>query len=276
MEEAGDDFCLCIPSLTHTKVTHTTHTKGNQPPSPFDINCYFQLSDYLTWCLNSEKDLPDKDVHLLLHPARWKTTSTQKSQTNDNGTRHNFPSDIKDEKNYSSNKVEDDFHETVKDEVDSDASQEFAQYSDWEDTATLLDQSPKETKVPKPNKATPGRKRGRPRKIPQISDDGNTDTDNDDPSWETEEKKSASVSKAVSTRKRGRPRKTQQVSDDDTSDTDNDDPVDVKARKGKSSSELVENKGKKKGRGSKWEKTILCPNCGQEFHRNPKKGGFPG
>ena len=168
----------------------------------------------------------------------------------------------------------------MKDEVDSDAGQDFAQYSDWEDTTTLLDQSPKESKVPEPGKATLGRKRGRPRKMPQISDDGNTDTDNDDPSWES----LAAVSKPTLSRKRGRPRK--QVSEDDTSDTDNDGPVDVGAKKSETNPELVENGGKKKARGPKKAKrpyerlssanTILCPNCGQEFHRNPKKGGYPG
>ena len=45
MEEAGDDFCLCIPSLTHTKAT-------NQPHLLIIINRYFQLSDYPTFNIN--------------------------------------------------------------------------------------------------------------------------------------------------------------------------------------------------------------------------------
>ena len=83
-------------------------------------------------------------------------------------------------------------------------------------------------------------------------------------------------------RKRGRPRKIE----DEASNTDNDDPtfeVDVKGKRDKS---LVANGGKKKAAGSKKSNgrafserlgpTILCPNCGQEFHRHPKKGGYPG
>ena len=155
----------------------------------------------------------------------------------------------------------------MKDEVDSE---DFGQYSDWE-----VDQTPEESEVLEPKKSLV-RKRGRPRKIPQISDNGNTDSDNDDPSWEAGEKKI--VSKPASGRKRGRPRKIPEVGEDDMEDTDNDDPVDVKVKKD-INSELVENGVKKKTRGpkkAKWANTILCPNCGQEFHRNPKKGGFPG
>ena len=159
-------------------------------------------------------------------------------------------------------------------DTDNDDS---AQYSDWEDASALLDQSsPKETKALDPRKATTGRKRGRPRK--QENDEGeDTDSDNDDPSWKADKKKKAPASK------RGRPRKIQQASEDDTSDADNDDPNDVKVKKGKGNSELVENGGKKKrASGSKKVKgrlcapSILCPHCGQEFRRSPKKGGYPG
>merc|ERR1719507_2631867 len=107
MEDAGDDFCLCIPSLTH-----------------------IQLSEYLGWCLDSGKDLPDKEVHRLLHPDTW----------------HRLPEKsnndlVKEEKNHNTNKMEeDDICEPVKDEVDSDHGEDFAQYSDWEDDTSLLNQ----------------------------------------------------------------------------------------------------------------------------------------
>ena len=54
MEEAGDDFCLCIPSLTHTKATNQPHLLiiinlyfQLSITSPFNINLYFQLSDLI-------------------------------------------------------------------------------------------------------------------------------------------------------------------------------------------------------------------------------------
>ena len=107
-------------------------------------------------------------MHRLLHPDTW----------------HRLPEKsnndlVKEEKNHNTNKMEeDDICESVKDEVDSDHGQDFAQYSDWEDDTSLLDQPPVN------KKASSGRKRGRPRKIQPNIDDEDTDTDNGDPSWD--------------------------------------------------------------------------------------------